>query len=142
MKAELISEQEMLNPKYRKKDASAAKQRGERYTETLFVKAPAGTVIKDPKAYMLVRMGIAIPADDECRERAGMTEEKMKAAIHAQRRTAAGIHPDDFAAYDCGEMVGYNGDGSYKPGPNAPKPSEEEAALNWLIGEDEEDSNE
>lgn len=80
---------------------------------------PAGSVIDHPKAYMLVRMGVAEPADDECRLRAGLSESKMFAAQHAARRTRAGIIPDDFTLFDAGEISGYNPDGSYKPGPKA-----------------------
>ena len=80
---------------------------------------PAGHVIDHPDAHLLVGMGVAIPADEECARRAGMTEAQMAAAQHAARRLAAGIHPDDFAKFDAGEIAGYEPDGSYKPGPNA-----------------------
>jgi len=43
----------------------------------------------------------------------------MAVVQHAQRRAAAGIHPEDFEAYDRGEMVGYFPDGSWVPGENA-----------------------
>ena len=82
-------------------------------------KRPAGTIITDPMAYMLVRMGAAEPADEECLRAANMTSEQFADAVYAQQRTAAGIHPDDFAAYDRGEMIGYER-GTLKPipGPN------------------------
>ena len=81
---------------------------------------PAGTVLEDPRAFRLVQMGVAEPADEECAMRANRTPEQMAAAAHAYTRTAAGIHPEDFVKYDAGEIVGYNSDGSYIPGPNAP----------------------
>jgi hypothetical protein len=82
-------------------------------------KRPAGTIIDNPQAFMLVRMGAAEAADEECRLAAGMTPEQFDDAVYAQQRTAAGIHPDDFAAYDRGEMIGYER-GTLKPipGPN------------------------
>ena len=82
-------------------------------------KKPVGTVIDHPDAYRLVRMGVAVPEDEECAQAAGMNDEQIKAAIYAGKRTALGIAPEDFPAYDQGEMVGYNKDGSFVPGPNA-----------------------
>ena len=82
-------------------------------------KVPAGTEIEHPDAFKLVRRGAAEPADEECAEAAGMTEYQMAVAQHAQRRTAAGIHPEDFEAFDAGLMVGYYPDGRHVPGPNA-----------------------
>lgn len=83
----------------------------------------AGTVIDHPEAWELIGHGVAIPADDECRVRAGMTEKQMAEAQYAAKRLAAGIHPEDFDRYDAGEILGYNPDGSYIPGPNAPTAS-------------------
>jgi hypothetical protein len=77
-----------------------------------------GAVISHPEAYFLVRQGIAIPEDDECRDRANMSNEGMRAAQHAYGRLAAGIAVDDYAAYDAGYLSGYNPDGSWIPGPN------------------------
>lgn len=80
---------------------------------------PAGTIIDNPAAFMLVRMGAAEPADEACRAAAKMTTEQFEEAVYAQQRTAAGIHPDDFAAYDRGEMIGYEpGTSKPIPGPN------------------------
>lgn len=83
---------------------------------------PAGHILDHPKAYMQVRMGCAIPHDEECRIAANITPEEMAAAQQAQKRTAAGIHPDDFAAFDAGRMIGYNPETmEHIPGPNARK---------------------
>jgi|LSQX01.1.fsa_nt_gb hypothetical protein len=82
-------------------------------------KIPIGTVIEHQDAWKLVRLGCAVPADDECAAKANMTQRQMAVAQHAQRRAAAGIHPEDFDAYDRGEMVGYFPDGSWIPGENA-----------------------
>jgi hypothetical protein len=80
-------------------------------------------------------MGVAEPVDDECRTRANRTPEQMAAAAHAYERTRLGIHPEDFEKFDAGEIVGYNADGSYIPGPVAagPAPMDEE----YEIEEDE-----
>ena len=51
---------------------------------------PAGTIITHPKAYVLVRMGVAVPADDHCEKRAGLTPEQMTDAQSRHRRVASG----------------------------------------------------
>lgn len=85
----------------------------------VYVEKPAGHIHERPDAYRLVQHGNAIPADDECREACGMTDEDMEYAQKSYRRTAAGIHPDDYAAFDAGLMTGYDPDGKPIPGPNA-----------------------
>lgn len=77
-----------------------------------------GAILSRPDSYLLVQMGIAEPADDECRQWAGMTSAQMAQAQHAARRVTAGISPEDFPLYDAGIITGYNPDGSYVPGPN------------------------
>lgn len=80
---------------------------------------PSGTLIDHPEAYRLVQMGVALPADDECEQKAAMTEERLAAARHAYERTSKGIRPEDFAAFDSGQMVGYAPNGEPIPGPHA-----------------------
>lgn len=77
-----------------------------------------GAILERPDSYMLVRMGVAEPADEECRIAASMNASQRAEAQHASRRLAAGIHPDDFGLFDAGIITGYNPDGTYKPGPN------------------------
>jgi hypothetical protein len=77
-----------------------------------------GAIMDYPDSFMLVRMGAAIPADNACAERAGMTPEQMAVAKHAYGRLVAGIMPEDFGLYDAGVVAGYENDGSFKPGPN------------------------
>lgn len=77
-----------------------------------------GATLTREDSYKLVRMGIAEAVDEECRLAASMNGEQLRQAQHAAKRLSAGIHPDDFALYDAGVIVGYNGDGTYKPGPN------------------------
>ena len=96
-----------------------------------------GAIIDHPEAYYLVKQGIAMPHDDECREAAGMTPEALAAASRAFERTAAGIAPDDFAAFDAGYLRGYGDDGEWLPGPNG---GYEEYRL--AIGEYEEEDEE
>jgi hypothetical protein len=50
------------------------------------VDAPRGTVIEHPDAWQLVRAGVAIPADDECRERAGLNPEQIARCCRAYRK--------------------------------------------------------
>ncbi len=94
------------------------------YTGSLEV-APAGTVIEDHNCYMLVRMGVAVPADDECTRAANMSEEQLTAAQKAYPRLEAGITQEDLAAYDAGLMTGYDNEGDWIPGPNAPDDAED-----------------
>lgn len=101
-------------------------------------RVPAGTILENPDVHTLVRLGMAVPADDECAKAAGMTPEQMKAAQHAQEKVRLGIHPDDFEAFDAGIMRGYNPDGTFIPGPNAPdQVVEENGRQGPIIIEDE-----
>lgn len=77
-----------------------------------------GAILERPDSYMLVRLGVAEPADEECQIAASMTTAQRAAAQHASRRLAAGIHPEDFGLYDAEIITGYNPDGTFKPGPN------------------------
>lgn len=77
-----------------------------------------GTVIEHTQAFRLVQMGAAKPADDECEKAASMSAGQKAAAQQAYKRLEAGIHPEDFEAFDAGHMVGYKPDGSWISGPN------------------------
>ena len=104
---------------------------------------PKGTVLDVPDAYRLVQMGVAEPADEECQRRANRTPNQMVVAQYAYERTSLGIHPEDYGAYESGEMVGYNPDGSFIPGPAFTGDDDEEAdgELNELdTSEDEEEA--
>lgn len=79
---------------------------------------PAGTIIDHPHAWKLVKMGVAVPEDDECEKRAGMDPAQLVAAQHAQEKVRLGIAPEDYEAFDQGLMVGYEPDGEWTPGPN------------------------
>ena len=81
-------------------------------------KLPVGLEIEHVQAPLLVQMGCAEPADEECRAKANMSAAQMAAARYAYERVDRGIDPEDYDAYDKGYMVGYNPDGSWKPGPN------------------------
>lgn len=77
-----------------------------------------GAVLEHPQAFWLVRQGIAIPADEECAEKAGRTADQMAAAQKAYERVSKGIHPEDFSLFDGGVILGYDAEGNYLPGPN------------------------
>lgn len=81
-------------------------------------KIPPNTVIEHAEAHKLVRYGVAEAADEECAKAIGLSDEQLRQAQRAAKRTALGIHPEDFAAFDAGIMEGYQPDGSYKSGPN------------------------
>ena len=53
--------------------------------------AKKGTIIDHPDAYKLVKLGVAEPADDECRIAAGMTPAKTEAAREFQRKAKRGL---------------------------------------------------
>ena len=89
---------------------------------------PVGHVVDHPRAHVLVRMGHAEPADEECQQAHGLTPAQMSAAQRSADRVAKGIHPDDYGAYDAGLISGYNPDGTPIPGPKyvEPEPEDEE----------------
>jgi hypothetical protein len=99
---------------------------------------PAGTILaspphRDTHIVLLVQMGCAEPADEECAKASGMTPERMEAAQHAYERISIGIHPDDYELFDAGLIAGYRPDGSYIPGPNAePEEDQEPESALWI----------
>lgn len=57
---------------------------------------PSGTVIEHPDAYKLVRLGVATAADEECERKAGMTPQRMAAAVEYMDKLESGsMIPDD-----------------------------------------------
>ena len=89
---------------------------------------PEGSIIEDPRAYRLVQMGVAEPADPECTLAAGMTTEKMVLAQRQQELVAKGIHPNDYQRYFDGEIIGYDENGKDIPGPNYKEEQEDDEA--------------
>lgn len=77
-----------------------------------------GGIVDHPRAFRLVQLGVAVPADDECTKAAKMTDQQLKDAAHAAERLSKGIIPEDYKLFDRGVILGYNPDGSYIPGPN------------------------
>ena len=45
-----------------------------------FINVPAGTVVDDPNAFRLVRLGVAVPDDLECRAMTDYTPRQVEAA--------------------------------------------------------------
>lgn len=79
---------------------------------------PKGTIIDHPQAHLLVLRGVATAADEECMAKAPMSAKETATAAFYYARTEAGIDPDDFEAYAKGYLIGYEPDGTWKPGPN------------------------
>lgn len=79
---------------------------------------PAGSIIEDERAYRLVQMGVAEPADEDCEARAAMTPAQMKEAQRRQAIFAQGIQPEDYDRFENGEILGYDENGEDIPGPN------------------------
>lgn len=102
----------------------------------------AGEVIDDPKAYFLVKQGVAEPDDKECAVAAGMSAEAFEKAKHAYQRLTKGVSQDDHEAYDKGLMIGYKPEAkendTWLPGPNWYEGCEEE----YYSEEEEEDDDE
>ena len=91
---------------------------------TILDPAVQGPALAD--CWRAVTCGWADPADDECDAKSGrMGRARLDAAQQAYTRVAKGIHPDDYEAFDAGEMTGYNADGSWIKGPNYVEPVEE-----------------
>lgn len=88
--------------------------------------APVGAIIDDPDCWRIVLMGQADAADDECAAKTGQTPEQRAATLQAAARLAAGILPEDFAKFDAGEILGYDGAGNYVKGPNWKQPVDDE----------------
>ena len=72
MKAKLIIDMTGPNPDYNRDLATACALEGKPYGVPHSIPKPKGTVIDDPKCYLLVRQGVAVPADDECKLMAGV----------------------------------------------------------------------
>jgi len=105
MQAETITELEIYEPSAPSELVAQCERRG----KALW--APVGSIIDDPDCWRLVMMGVAVPYDDECRDKTAQTPEQVAAAQHAARRLSAGIDPADFARYDSGELLGYDKNG-------------------------------
>lgn len=139
MKCKLIRTMKGINPAFRHDAyvdflATGKVQAGNAHCRTM--SKPAGTEIDHPQAFRLVQNGVAIPADDECAARCGMTPADIRAAKQAYEKVSRGIAPQDYGLYDRGVIVGYNPDGSYKPGPNY---SEDEIDEHEAENEDDEE---
>jgi hypothetical protein len=113
MKCKLKKEMEIHEPHAPQELIAQCVRRGK------FLFAPAGTIIGDPQCWRLVLMAVADPEDEECAAKTQRTPEQVAAAEKAAKRLERRIDPEDFAAFDAGEIIGYNADGSKIPGPNA-----------------------
>lgn len=87
---------------------------------------PRGTVLEHRDCHYLVRMGVAVAEDEECQAATGMSADQTRRAAAAYDRVERGIHPEDYAAFDAGVMLGYHPDGSWIPGPNYVERDEED----------------
>lgn len=99
MKCRLLLEMDVINPAYNQRDHDTVTASGKPYRVPRFVKAPPGTQIDDPHCWRLVLLGVAEPADDECREAAGLTPEQIADRTVRYQRLAAGRGTGD-AQYD------------------------------------------
>lgn len=70
-----------------------------------------GAVLEYPEAYRLVQDGSALPDDDECLIKSGMTPESFQVAVKRYERKARGIHPEEFDDFAAGDVTGYDAKG-------------------------------
>jgi len=69
---------------------------------------PNGTVLKSHRAHILIGMGVAEPADDECAAACGFSHEQMEEKQDAYPCLLAGIDEKDNRAFKFGAMTGYD----------------------------------
>lgn len=77
-----------------------------------------GAEIEDPMVWRLVQCGVAIPADDACREACGLSEDQMAFAQKRYEAVCRGIAPEDYQLFFNKVISGYEDDGSFKKGDN------------------------
>lgn len=77
MKCKYRRPMERQNPAFDPMEAAEARKARRPYRVPFTIMFPTGTEIEHPDAWRLVRMGVADPVDDECREAAGLTPEQI-----------------------------------------------------------------
>ena len=94
MKCKLLRDEMVRNQKITKAERNALVQKliagkitRKQMSEQLSQLAKAGTVIDHPRAFRLVQLGVAEPADNECTFAADMSDSKIAAAFESQTRT-------------------------------------------------------
>ena len=97
MLAALVREIDLVNPEYTEARKAGRETRG--ISES--IKGGPGKIINRPDAFKLVRNGMAVPADEECKKAAGMTEEGIQKAIQAMTMLEESVGFD----YDNGKLV-------------------------------------
>jgi hypothetical protein len=99
MKARMIRDAEQLNPKWSHETAARFQKAGKRYPHPYTIPIAKGAIVDHPDAHKLVKQGMAIPADDECKEACGLTEDQIQECIMAQTR----MQEEDFMEELTGE---------------------------------------
>ncbi len=85
----------------------------------------AATPAEAEQVLHFVRIGACEPADEECEQACGLSVAQLTRRQFEYRATSQGIWPEDMDLFRQGVIAGYDMDGNYLPGPNAPEPSEE-----------------
>lgn len=105
MKCRLLRDMPQRNPVYSAAARSSAAAARLPYDVPRTVTAVAGTEIEHPDAWRLVRLGVAEPADDDCRSAADVSPEELvrRAARYERLNSGRGSGDREADAAPAGE---------------------------------------
>lgn len=87
-----------------------------------------GESIEGPECWRLVCVGLCKAADDECSQTVmqKVTQRELTSARRTYEARSKGIRPEDYRAFELGQMIGYDETGHWVPGPNYEDDDDEE----------------
>ncbi|NJM54559.1 MAG: hypothetical protein HC841_00305 [Verrucomicrobiae bacterium] len=112
MKAILIQDHKAKNPHFDRLLDLQAKRFGYKYDVPRDVVVKSGTTIEGPDVWRLVRLGAAVPHDQECRDRCGLTSEQIASKVASYEFIHRGISRLHRQAFREGRMNGYDDNGN------------------------------
>lgn len=90
MKVKLIRPCSTRNPEWDPAEAEKSRLSGQAYGVPHSIDVQTGHIIDHPDSWKLIRMGYAVPEDDEARGRAGLSQDQIAEAIKGQDRMQEG----------------------------------------------------